>query len=145
MQGETSGLVGVEEENGMRKYLKRYFWGIKVNVWKLVWFIYEYATHALKAIRQFLDNFIGFFIKDGCIVYKVYNNEELPPNHHCSACLTHIRRKFVESLEEKRSVFIWFIAEIGELFAIEHNCKKAGYDVVRVRAEGVKRSKLVMD
>ena len=71
MQGETSGLVGVEEENGMRKYLKRYFWGIKVNVWKLVWFIYEYGTHALKAIRQFLDNFIGFFIKDGCIVYKV--------------------------------------------------------------------------
>lgn len=145
MLDETSALVGVEEENGMRKYLKRYFWGIKANVRKLVWFIYEHGSRGLKAIRQFLDNFIGFFTTDGYVVYKVYDNDELHPYCRRSACLTHIRRKFVESLEENRSVSLWFIDEIGKLFAIEHNCKRAGYDAPQVRAERLKKSKPVMD
>ena len=38
----------------------------------------------------------------------------------------HIRRKFVESLEENHSLSMWFIDEIGRLFGIEHDCKKAG-------------------
>lgn len=36
MIDETSGLVGVKTDEGVRKYLKRYFWGIKANVQKLV-------------------------------------------------------------------------------------------------------------
>lgn len=54
MIDETSGLVGVKTDEGVRKYLKRYFWGIKANVQKLVWFIYEHGSRGLKAIRQFL-------------------------------------------------------------------------------------------
>lgn len=116
MLDETSGLVGVKTEEGIRKYLKRYFWGIKANVQKLVWFIYEHGSRGLKAIRQFLDNFIGFFTTDGYVVYKVYDDDELHPDQHRSACLTHIRRKFVESLEENHSLSMWFIDEIGRLF-----------------------------
>lgn len=71
MIDETSGLVGVKTDEGVRKYLKRYFWGIKANVQKLVWFIYEHGSRGLKAIRQFLDNFIGFFTTDGYVVYSV--------------------------------------------------------------------------
>lgn len=145
MLDETSGLVGVKTEEGMRKYLKRYFWGIKANVQKLVWFIYEHGSRGLKAIRQFLDNFIGFFTTDGYVVYKVYDDDELHPDQHRSACLTHIRRKFVESLEENHSLSMWFIDEIGRLFGIEHDCKKAGFDAEQVRAERLKRSKPVMD
>ena len=36
------------------------------------------------------------------------------------------RRKFVEPLEENRSLSMWFIDEIGRLIGIEHGCKKAG-------------------
>lgn len=38
------------------------------------------------------------------------------------------RRKFVESLEENRSLSMWFIDEIGRLLGIEHDCKKAGFN-----------------
>ena len=145
MIDETSGLVGVKTDEGVRKYLKRYFWGIKANVRKLVWFIYEHGSRGLKAIRQFLDNFIGFFTTDGYVVYKVYDDDELHPDQHRSACLTHIRRKFVESLEENHSLSMWFIDEIGRLFGIEHDCKKAGLTADQVLVERLQRSKPIMD
>lgn len=145
MIDETSGLVGVKTDEGVRKYLKRYFWGIKANVQKLVWFIYEHGSRGLKAIRQFLDNFIGFFTTDGYVVYKVYDDDELHPDQHRSACLTHIRRKFVESLEENHSLSMWFIDEIGRLFGIEHDCKKAGLTADQVLVERLQRSKPIMD
>lgn len=145
MIDETSGLVGVKTDEGIRKYLKRYFWGIKANVQKLVWFIYEHGSRGLKAIRQFLDHFIGFFTTDGYVVYKVYDDDDEHPNQHRSACLTHIRRKFVESLEENRSLSMWFIDEIGRLFAIEHDCKKANLDSEQVRLERLKRSRPIME
>lgn len=145
MIDETSGLVGVKTDEGVRKYLKRYFWGIKANVQKLVWFIYEHGSRGLKAIRQFLDNFIGFFTTDGYVVYKVYDDDELYPDQHRSACLTHIRRKFVESLEENHSLSMWFIDEIGRLFGIEHDCKKAGLTADQVLVERLQRSKPIMD
>ena len=135
MIDEASGLVGVKTDEGVRKYLKRYFWGIKANVQKLVWFIYEHGSRGLKAIRQFLDNFIGFFTTDGYVVYKVYDDDELHPDQHRSACLTHIRRKFVESLEENHSLSMWFINEVGRLFGIEHDCKKAGLTADQVLVE----------
>ena len=145
MIDETSGLVGVKTDEGVRKYLKRYFWGIKANVQKLVWFIFEHGSRGLKAIRQFLDNFIGFFTTDGYVVYKVYDDDELHPDQHRSACLTHIRRKFVESLEENHSLSMWFIDEIGRLFGIEHDCKKAGLTADQVLVERLQRSKPIMD
>lgn len=145
MLDETPGLVGVKQENGIRKYLKRYFWGIKANVQKLVWFIYEHGSRGLKAIRQFLDNFIGFFTTDGYVVYKVYEDDDEHPDQHRSACLTHIRRKFVESLEENHELSMWFIDEIGKLFGIEHDCKKAKYTAEQILAERLKRSKRIMD
>ncbi|WP_419145418.1 IS66 family transposase [Bacteroides finegoldii] len=58
--------------------------------------------------------------------------------------MIHIRRKFVKSLEENCFVFLWFIDEIGKLFAIEHDCKRAGYDAVQVRAERLQRSKPII-
>lgn len=145
MIDETSGLVGVKTDEGVRKYLKRYFWGIKANVQKLVWFIFEHGSRGLKAIRQFLDNFIGFFTTDGYVVYKVYDDDELHPDQHRSACLIHIRRKFVESFEENHSLSMWFIDEIGRLFGIEHDCKKAGLTADQVLVERLQRSKPIMD
>ena len=51
MIDESSGLVGVKTDEGVRKYLKRYFWGIKANVQKLVWFIYEHGSRQVLVER----------------------------------------------------------------------------------------------
>lgn len=55
------------------------------------------------------------------------------------------RRKFVESLEENHSLSMWFIDEIGRLFGIEHDCKKAGLTADVVLVERLQRSKPIMD
>ena len=99
----------------------------------------------LELITYVLTEHFAYFTTDGYVVYKVYDDDELHPDQHRSACLTHIRRKFVESLEENHSLSMWFIDEIGRLFGIEHDCKKAGFDAEQVRAERLKRSKPVMD
>lgn len=75
----------------------------------------------------------------------MYDDDELHPDQHRSACLTHIRRKFVESLEENHSLSMWFIDEIGRLFGIEHDCKKAGLTADQVLVERLQRSKPIMD
>lgn len=81
MLDETPGLVGVTDKEGNKRYLNRYFWGIKAKLMKVCWFIYEHGSRGLKAIKTFLDNFIGFFTSDGYVVYSLYQdpkNQLLP-------------------------------------------------------------------
>ena len=104
-------------------YFKRYFWGIKAKALKLCWFLYENGSRGLKAIKPFLDQFIGFFTTDGYVVYKAYDGKDTP-NQIRSACLTHIRRGFVDSMEENRELSYWFIDMIGRLFGLEYEYKK---------------------
>ena len=40
---------------------------------------------------------------------------------------------------------MWFIDEIGRLFGIEHDCKKAGFTADQVLVERLQRSKPIMD
>lgn len=51
----------------------------------------------------------------------------------------------LESLEENHFLFMWFIDEIGRLFGIEHDCKKAGLTADQVLVERLQRSKPIMD
>ncbi len=122
MIDETPGLVGCETD-GIRSYFKRYFWGIKAKALKLCWFLYENGSRGLKAIKPYLDQFIGFFTSDGYVVYKAYEGNDTP-NQTRSACLTHIRRDFVNSLEENRELSYWFIDIFGKLFGLEYEYKK---------------------
>ena len=134
MIDETPGLVGCEDENGGRAYLRKYFWSITAKVLKLSWLFYEGGSRGVKAIRPFLEKFIGFYTTDGYICYKVFDmtDEELaklesPPPEGVkkrSACLVHIRRLFVNALEENFDEAMWFIDRMGMIFAKEHCFKE---------------------
>ena len=124
MLDETPGLVGVTDKEGNKRYLNRYFWGIKAKLKKLCWFIYEHGSRGLKAIKTFLDNFIGFFTTDGYVVYSLY--QDLYPDKHRSSCLYHMRRYFVDAIEENHDISWWFIDRFGELTAWEHEYIKQG-------------------
>jgi transposase len=124
MIDETTGMVGIDnEETGKREYKNRYFWGFKANLKKMVWFVYEHGSRAAKVLRPILDEFIGFFTSDGYIVYKIYDKDD-HPNQRRSACLTHIRRNFIDSLIENHEGSMWFIEEFGKLFGVEYECRK---------------------
>lgn len=88
-----------------------------------MWFLYENGSWGIKTVKPYLDKFIGFFTTDGYVVYKIYEKNAHSRKVRC-ACLTHIRRYFVEALEENRLWAMWFIEEIGKLFAIEYECKR---------------------
>jgi hypothetical protein len=143
MLDETPGLVGVTDDEGNKKYVNRYFWGIKAKVKKLCWFIYEHGSRGLKAIKAYLDNFIGFFTSDGYVVYSLY--QDLYPDKHRSSCLVHIRRYFVDALEECREIAMWFIERFGWLFANEHEFVKQGLTGEARRKARLKRSRKIMD
>lgn len=134
MIDETPGLVGCEDKNGNRVYKKKYFWSITAKTLKLSWLFYEEGSRGAKAIRPYLEKFIGFYTTDGYVCYKVFDktDEELaesevqPPEgiKKRSACLVHIRRQFVNALEENFEEAMWFIERMGMIFAKEHSFKE---------------------
>lgn len=127
MMDETPLLVGiVDKTTGEKSYRKKYVWVIRANVMKLVWFVYENGSRGLKAIESYLKDYVGFFTTDGYVVYKVLSGKDIMEGPRRSSCLVHIRRVFIEALGEDQERAMWFIEEIGKLFAIEYHCKKMG-------------------
>lgn len=123
MIDETTGLTGVTDKDGKKSYLIKYLWGIRAQKLKLSWFIYDDGSRSRRVIRPFLDKFQGYFTTDGYIAYKMYDNQSDAPQKRCS-CLTHIRRPFVESLNENRKIVSWFINKIKKMFSIDSECKE---------------------
>lgn len=134
MVDETPGLVGCIKSDGIKSYFKRYFWGIKAKMLKMAWFLYENGSRGLKAIKPFLDRFVGFFTTDGYVVYKAYDGKSDSQQIRI-ACLTHIRRNFVNAIEENRPLAYWFIDEIARLFGLEYEYKKKKYTAEQILRE----------
>ena len=123
---ETPLLVGCgNRKEGDWSYKKKYVWTIRATLGKLVWFIYESGSRGRKAIEPFLKDFIGFYTTDGYAVYKIFDDPG-GGGPRRSACLVHIRRCFVDAIGEDHDAAMWFIEEIGKIFAIEYHCKKMG-------------------
>ena len=124
MLDETTVLVAeTDEKTGVRKYRTKYLWGIRANKLRLSWFIYDKGSRGRRVIKPYLDRFKGCFTTDGYIVYKLYDQLKDADQIRC-ACLTHIRRLFVDALHENRGLMSWFINRIKELFVIEAECKE---------------------
>lgn len=123
MIDETTGLTGLRDKDGKKRYLFKYLWGIRAQKLKLSWFIYDDGSRAQRVIRPFLDKFKGYFTTDGYIAYKMYDNQDDAPQKRC-ACLTHIRRPCVDSLNENRKIMSWFINKIKKIFSIDSECKE---------------------
>ena len=124
MIDETTVLVGtIREKTGVRSYKTQYLWGIRANKQNLSWFIYDNGSRGRDVIKPYLDKFKGYFTTDGYIVYKLYDKQEDANQKRC-ACLTHIRRPFVDALHENRSLMSWFINRIKKLFEIDAECKE---------------------
>lgn len=75
--------------------------------------------------NPYLDRFKGYFTTDGYIAYKIYEKIENASQKRC-ACLTHIRRYFVDALYENKRLMSWFINKFKMLFEIEAECKEKG-------------------
>jgi len=127
MMDETPLLVGCMDKNtGERAYLKKYVWAIRANILKLVWFVYENGSRGTKAIKGFLEKFVGLYTTDGYVVYKVFDShgDDSGPRRR-SSCAVHQRRYFVDAIEEDCAAAMLFIEGYNRLFAVEYYCRKA--------------------
>ena len=83
------------------------------------------------------------------IVHKIisYIRKEMKDVWEATIKKTHnwMIDEILESLEENHSLSMWFRHEIGRLFGIEHDCKKAGLTADQVLVERLQRSKPIMD
>ena len=99
-----------------------------------------------KYARSDLEGYTGWFQSDGYQIYQSLAAFFGETVRHC-ACLSHVRRKFVEIVRANRTVAGFsaivataaaLVARIGELYAIERQLREAGADTdtrKRVRAE----------
>ena len=147
MLDETRVLVGcADAETRERHYRNRYIWGIRANSVNLAWFLYEDGSRGAEAIRPFLEGFLGFYTTDGYVVYKLFDskssadadNGQESKKGRRSACLVHIRRKFVDALVENGPESMWFIDEIGRMFSVDHHCAERGLTGTERLAERLK-------
>jgi len=144
MIDETCAVVGdIDKETGKRKYKKEYLWGIRANIMKLAWFIYDEGSRGTAVIKPYLDAFKGFFTTDGYVVYKLFDDMEHPDQTHCS-CLTHIRRLFINALNEHRSLAKWFINKIAVLFSNDKKCAEKGLTGEQRMAYRLKHSQKIV-
>ena len=98
------------------------------NCYRLLWSDFITITESVSTTKlkiRGLDKFKGFFITDGYVVYKLYEKITDAAQISC-ACLTHIRRLFVDALHENRSLMSWFINKIKKLFEVYAECKEHG-------------------
>jgi len=93
---------------------------------KLAWFIYDEGSRGTAVIKPYFNAFKGFLSTDGYVVYKLLDDMEHPDQTHCS-CLTHIRRLFINALNEHRSLAKWFINKIAVLFSNDKKCAEKGW------------------
>ena len=72
--------------------------------------------------------------------YEVYESFENAPGKRMIGCWAHVRRKFVEALDENRKYASEAIVYIGKLYKIEAEMREAGLSAEEVRERRQKES-----
>ena len=77
--------------------MKGYIWAFLSEKDKLMFFKYKDGSRGQAVIGEFMEDYIGTIQTDGYIVYKVYEKARYRNRIIRLSCLSHIRRKFIES------------------------------------------------
>lgn len=115
MVDETTGLVGVETEEG-RVYRRKYLWDFFAKHIKMVYYHYNNGSRSSDVAKSFLEYFMGTISTDGYTVYRMFDGEESKVLH--IGCWTHCRRLWVDALPSDRSAMD-IIDPIGDIFKNE--------------------------
>jgi hypothetical protein len=141
-------IVQVLKEPGKSPQSKSYMWLYRSGKYDIPIILYEYkSSREAKWAKEFLTGYSGYIHADG---YAGYNKVE---NVIISACLSHVRRKFTDTLKampkniDKSSVALTLtnkaIEYCNRLFEIERTIKDEPLHVRFI--ERIKRSKPLLD
>lgn len=136
----SSDYVQVDEstlpviDNEKHRAVKGYIWAVRDAVCGDVYFHYDMGSRSGDTARKLIGGYRGTIQTDG---YEVYEAYEGTPGKRMIGCWAHVRRKFVEALDEDRKCASEAIVYISKLYKLETDMKEAGLepDAIRERRE----------
>lgn len=136
----SSDYIQVDEstlpviDNEKHRAVKGYIWAVRDAVCGDVYFHYDMGSRSGDTARKLIGGYRGTIQTDG---YEVYEAYEGTPGKRMIGCWAHVRRKFVEALDEDRKCASEAIVYISKLYKLETDMKEAGLepDAIRERRE----------
>ena len=135
IQVDESTLPVIDNEK--HRAVKGYMWAVRDAIGGSVYFHYDMGSRSGDTARRLIGGYRGAVQTDG---YEVYASFENTPGKMMIGCWAHVRRKFVEALEENRRYASEAIVYISKLYKIEGEMRDAGLDAEAVRQRRQKES-----
>ncbi|MCQ2167181.1 MAG: IS66 family transposase [Bacteroidales bacterium] len=128
IQVDESTLPVIDNEK--HRAVKGYMWAVRDAVGGSVYFHYDMGSRSGDTARRLIGGYRGAVQTDG---YEVYESFEGAPGKMMIGCWAHVRRKFVEALDEDRKHASEAIVYISRLYKLETEMKEAGLDADAVK------------
>lgn len=117
-------------DNERHKAVKGYMWAVRDALGGSVYFHYDMGSRSGDTARKLVGGYRGTMQTDG---YEVYESFENAPGKILIGCWAHVRRKFVEALDENKRYASEAIVYIGKMYKIEEEMRDAGLDAEDIR------------
>ena len=132
IQVDESTLPVIDNEK--HRAVKGYMWAVRDAVGGDVYFHYDMGSRSGETASRLIGKYRGAVQTDG---YEVYESFENAPGKRMIGCWAHVRRKFVEALDEDRKHASEAIVYISKLYKLETDMKEAKLkpDAIRERRE----------
>ena len=124
----SSDYIQVDEstlpviDNEKHRAVKGYMWAVRDALTGDVYFHYDMGSRSGDTARKLIGGYHGAVQTDG---YEVYESFENMPGKRMIGCWAHVRRKFVEALDENKKYASEAIVYIGRLYKIEEEMREA--------------------
>ena len=124
----SSDYIQVDEstlpviDNEKHRAVKGYMWAVRNALTGDVYFHYDMGSRSGDTARKLIGSYRGAVQTDG---YEVYESFENMPGKRMIGCWAHVRRKFVEALDENKKYASEAIVYIGKLYKIEEEMREA--------------------
>ena len=139
----SSDYIQVDEstlpviDNEKHRAVKGYMWAVRNALTGDVYFHYDMGSRSGDTARRLIGGYRGAVQTDG---YEVYSSFEGTPGKIMIGCWAHVRRKFVEALDENKKYASEAIVYISKLYKIEEDMKEAGLDPEAIKERRQKES-----
>ena len=139
----SSDYIQVDEstlpviDNEKHRAVKGYMWAVRNALTGDVYFHYDMGSRSGDTARRLIGGYRGAVQTDG---YEVYESFENAPGKRMIGCWAHVRRKFVEALDENKKYASEAIVYIGKLYKIEEEMREAGLTPEEIRERRQKES-----
>ena len=139
----SSDYIQVDEstlpviDNEKHRAVKGYMWAVRNALTGDVYFHYDMGSRSGDTARKLIGGYRGAVQTDG---YEVYESFENMPGKRMIGCWAHVRRKFVEALDENKKYASEAIVYIGKLYKIEEEMRDANLTPEEIKARRQKES-----